>query len=125
VRGLINSADGHLIKPFLLPEQMARMQALIRRSQSAGSSRLVAGPLTLDIATHMAPLHGEPRGQGDHRQRDRDRRVTPAHQAGVRQAVDPHGARPKKAVPGGVMKYDGLPDAKARADLIEHLATVK
>ena len=32
---------------------------------------------------------------------------------------------PKKALPGGKMKYDGLPDAKARADLIAFLATVK
>lgn len=32
---------------------------------------------------------------------------------------------PKAAVPGGTMKYDGLPDAKARADLIAYLATLK
>jgi cytochrome c2 len=43
----------------------------------------------------------------------------------VRRAVGPHGARPKNAVSGGIMKYDGLPDAKARADLIEHVAMVK
>ena len=60
VRGLNEGADDYLIKPFLLPELMARVQALIRRSQSAASSRLVAGPLALDIATHEAQLHGEP-----------------------------------------------------------------
>ena len=60
VRGLNEGADDYLIKPFLLPELMARVQALIRRSQSAASSRLMAGPLALDIATHEAQLHGEP-----------------------------------------------------------------
>jgi DNA-binding response OmpR family regulator len=60
VRGLNEGADDYLIKPFLLPELMARVQALIRRSQSAASSRLVAGPLALDIATHEAQLHDEP-----------------------------------------------------------------
>lgn len=30
---------------------------------------------------------------------------------------------PKKVVPGGTMKYDGLDDPKARADLIAFLAT--
>lgn len=39
--------------------------------------------------------------------------------------LDAYIALPKKAVPGGKMKYDGLPDAKARADLIAYLATVK
>ena len=39
--------------------------------------------------------------------------------------IDSYITLPKKAVPGGIMKYDGLPDAKARADLIEYLATVK
>ena len=39
--------------------------------------------------------------------------------------IDSYVTLPKKAVPGGIMKYDGLPDAKARADLIEYLATVK
>lgn len=32
---------------------------------------------------------------------------------------------PKAAVPGGTMKYDGLDDPKARADLIAYLATLK
>ncbi len=60
VRGLNDGADDYLIKPFLVPELLARIQALIRRSQSAGSSRMTAGPLTLDTATHEAHLLGEP-----------------------------------------------------------------
>lgn len=38
--------------------------------------------------------------------------------------LDAYIAQPKKTVPGGWMKFDGLPDAKARADLIAYLATV-
>ena len=41
------------------------------------------------------------------------------------QALDAYLTQPKKAVPGGKMKYDGLPDATARANLIAYLATVK
>lgn len=41
------------------------------------------------------------------------------------QALDAYLANPKAAVPAGTMKYDGLPDAKARADLIAYLATLK
>jgi cytochrome c len=41
------------------------------------------------------------------------------------QALDTYLSAPKKAVPGGKMKYDGLPDAQARTDLIAYLATVK
>jgi cytochrome c len=39
--------------------------------------------------------------------------------------LDAYLALPKKALPGGKMKYDGLPDAKARADLIAYLATLR
>lgn len=60
VRGLNQGADDYLIKPFLLPELMARVQALIRRSQSATCSRMTAGPLVLDMATHEASLLGTP-----------------------------------------------------------------
>jgi cytochrome c len=40
-------------------------------------------------------------------------------------ALDAYLTSPKVAVPGGTMKYDGLADAKARADLIAYLATLK
>ena len=40
-------------------------------------------------------------------------------------ALDAYIATPKKAVPGGSMKFDGLPDAKARADLLAYLGTVR
>jgi cytochrome c len=37
--------------------------------------------------------------------------------------IDAYIAHPKQVVPGGSMKYDGLDDAKARADVIAFLAT--
>ena len=60
VQGLNEGADDYLIKPFLLPELLARVQALIRRSQSAASSRVEVGPLAMDIASHEAELAGQP-----------------------------------------------------------------
>lgn len=39
--------------------------------------------------------------------------------------LDTYVTLPKKSVPGGTMKFDGLPDAKERADLIEYLSTIK
>jgi cytochrome c len=41
------------------------------------------------------------------------------------EALDAYVANPKLAMPGGTMKFDGLPDAKARADLLAYLATLK
>ena len=37
--------------------------------------------------------------------------------------LDAYLANPKKPVPGGKMKYDGLPDAKQREDLLAYLAS--
>jgi cytochrome c len=37
--------------------------------------------------------------------------------------LDAYLTAPKKFVPGGKMKYDGLEDSQARADLIAFLAT--
>lgn len=62
VQGLNDGADDYLIKPFLLPELLARVQALIRRSLSATSSRLVVGELVLDVATREATLRGQTLG---------------------------------------------------------------
>lgn len=39
--------------------------------------------------------------------------------------VDAYITAPKKVVPAGKMKYDGLPDAAARADVIAYLMSVK
>jgi cytochrome c len=39
--------------------------------------------------------------------------------------IDAYLAAPKKVVPGGKMKYDGLADAAARADVIAYLLSLK
>ena len=39
--------------------------------------------------------------------------------------IDAYVTQPRKLVPGGKMKYDGLADAQARADLIAYLSSLK
>lgn len=59
VRGLNEGADDYLLKPFASAELIARVQALVRRSQSITHSRMVLGPLVLDTATQEATLNQE------------------------------------------------------------------
>ena len=40
-------------------------------------------------------------------------------------SLDAYIANPQVAVPGNVMPYSGLPDAKQRADLVAYLATLQ
>ena len=40
-------------------------------------------------------------------------------------SLDAYIADPQKAIPGNVMPFSGLPDAKQRADLIAYLKTLK
>lgn len=51
IRGLDLGADDYLVKPFAAAELMARIRALTRRRQGATRSQLVAGALSLDLAT--------------------------------------------------------------------------
>lgn len=59
VAGLQAGADDYVTKPFDFPELLARLQALLRRTQPANTTTL-AGALTLDKATRRALLGGEP-----------------------------------------------------------------
>ena len=61
VQGLDKGADDYMIKPFQLPELLARLRALLRRSQSATSAVLSFGPLELDTSTRQACIR--PGGQ--------------------------------------------------------------
>jgi DNA-binding response OmpR family regulator len=64
VQGLDNGADDYMVKPFELPELLARLRALLRRSQAATSAILCFGPLELDTAQRQACIRipGQPDG---------------------------------------------------------------
>ena len=56
VRGLNEGADDYMVKPFATQELIARVQALIRRSQSNAQSIITLGKLQMDIGVHEARL---------------------------------------------------------------------
>ena len=58
VLGLDLGADDYLVKPFALPELMARIRALLRRGRPSEAFRLKAGDLDLDLVTRRA-VRGE------------------------------------------------------------------
>ena len=58
VLGLDLGADDYLVKPFALPELLARVRALVRRGRPAQVFRLAAGDLELDVVTRRA-VRGE------------------------------------------------------------------
>ncbi len=57
VVGLDSGADDYLVKPFEVPELLARMRALLRRGR-APAPRLAHGDLILDVATRRATRAG-------------------------------------------------------------------
>lgn len=59
VKGLQTGGDDYLTKPFAMPELLARVQALIRRSQGTPESpRLVVGDLALDRLARTVEREG-------------------------------------------------------------------
>lgn len=59
VRGLDIGADDYLVKPFDLPELLARLRALIRRTGNQTSARLEIGEVVIDTAARVVALGGE------------------------------------------------------------------
>jgi DNA-binding response OmpR family regulator len=60
VEGLDAGADDYLVKPFDLPELLARLRALRRRRAGRPSNTIVHGELVVDPATHGVSLSGKP-----------------------------------------------------------------
>ncbi len=59
VSGLESGADDYVVKPLDLPELLARIRALLRRSNPSSLSVLKWGDLQVDVGTHEATYGGE------------------------------------------------------------------
>ena len=60
VRGLDNGADDYVVKPFDLPELLARLRALIRRSAREARAQIELGRVVLDTAARTVTRDGQP-----------------------------------------------------------------
>jgi two-component system OmpR family response regulator len=58
VRGLDAGADDYLVKPFDLPELLARLRALIRRSNNNARSEVTIGQVKIDMAARIVSRKG-------------------------------------------------------------------
>ncbi len=60
VRGLQAGGDDYLTKPFAFSELLARIQAIVRRSQGATEpTRLVSGDITIDLVARQVERGGK------------------------------------------------------------------
>ena len=59
LQGLKSGADDYLIKPFALSELVARIEAVLRRSQGARKQKLQVGDLQYDLDTLQATRAGQ------------------------------------------------------------------
>jgi two-component system phosphate regulon response regulator PhoB len=60
IRGLATGADDYIVKPFSVPELLARVRALLRRAKPTHiANRLAAGDLEMDRETHRVRRSGE------------------------------------------------------------------
>lgn len=63
LKGLNSGADDYIVKPFLVTELIARIRAVLRRSQPGAPKTLTvlhAGDVTLDLVKHSVTIKGRP-----------------------------------------------------------------
>lgn len=60
VAGLDGGADDYLLKPFEMPELVARLKALLRRPSDALGVKLEVGDLAFDVASRSVEVGGRP-----------------------------------------------------------------
>ena len=60
VEGLDAGADDYLVKPFALPELLARIRALVRRGSQSAVLQYTVSDLTLDVVTRKVTRAGLP-----------------------------------------------------------------
>src|SRR5215467_6130699 len=58
VRGLDSGADDYLVKPFAIPELLARIRALLRRGRGSDQLRITVGDLDIDVVSRSATRGG-------------------------------------------------------------------
>jgi two-component system response regulator QseB len=59
VTGLDLGGDDYLVKPFDLPELLARVRALLRRASDTKTNELICGPLRLDFGQRTVQWAGK------------------------------------------------------------------
>ena len=58
VRGLDRGADDYLVKPFAIPELVARVRALVRRGYGGQTPVVQVGPVSVDTTARTASVEG-------------------------------------------------------------------